>query len=318
MLKFTNNASATLAGSITSTATTVILTAGNGSLFPALGAGDYCFATLVDSSNNLEIVKITARSGDTLTVERSQDSTTARGYAAGDKCELRLVAAVFNETLQRDGSIAMTGNLAAGGNKVTGLGQGTASGEAVHAGRQVLTSSNLTGGGNLTADRTLDLSDTGVGAGSVGSSSAIPILTIDAKGRVTAKSTAALDLSPKMDKDGTVNPIIRNQAPTILLNDTDQNVTKKIHHNSDLIGFLSNDDNWLMYGNNAGQIWSRTYGWLHENFFSTVSNCGYTAKAGNISQPTISNCLYLGDGGSNVSLTGTITITANCNCACNC
>lgn len=194
MLKFTNNASATLAGSITSTATSVVLTAGNGSLFPALGAGDYCFATLVDSSNNLEIVKITARSGDTLTVVRGQDNTTARGYSAGDKCELRLVAAVFNETVQRDGSIDFTGQIT--------VPQGTAAGKAINASRQILTSSNLTGGGDLTADRTLDLSDTGVVAGSFGSASQIPVITVDAKGRITSRSTAALDLSTKVDLNG--------------------------------------------------------------------------------------------------------------------
>lgn len=194
MLKFTNNASATLAGSITASATSVVLTAGNGSLFPALGAGEFFYATLVDSSNNLEVIKVTARTTDTLTVVRAQDSTIARAYAAGDKVELRLVAAVFSEMIQRDGTVDFTGQVT--------VPQGTAAGKAINASRQILTSSNLTGGGDLTADRTLDLSDTGVGAGTVGSASQIPVLTVDAKGRVTAKSTAALDLSTKVNLDG--------------------------------------------------------------------------------------------------------------------
>ena len=95
-VKFTNNASGTIASSINSTTTTIVLTSGQGALFPSLGAGDYFYATLVDSSNNLEIVKVTARSTDTMTVVRGQDGTSGRSYTAGDRFELRPVAAAFN------------------------------------------------------------------------------------------------------------------------------------------------------------------------------------------------------------------------------
>jgi len=127
MLKFTNNASATLAGSIASTATSITLSSGNGALMPALAAGEFFFATLIDSSNNLEVIRVTARSADVLTVTRAQDGTTARAYAAGDKVELRLVAATFLELVQRDGSVVMTANLNHGGFKATGLAEPTVS-----------------------------------------------------------------------------------------------------------------------------------------------------------------------------------------------
>lgn len=91
--KFTNGASATLAGSITTTTTVITLTAGMGALFPTLAAGDYFYATLIDSSNNVEIVLVTARVTDTLTVTRAQDGTSARAFLGGDKFELRLTAA---------------------------------------------------------------------------------------------------------------------------------------------------------------------------------------------------------------------------------
>lgn len=92
-IKFANNASAPLASAISSTSTAIILTAGRGAAFPTLGATDYFYATLVNSSNLLEIIKVTARTGDTLTVVRGQDGTAARAYSAGDKLELRITAA---------------------------------------------------------------------------------------------------------------------------------------------------------------------------------------------------------------------------------
>lgn len=92
-IKFTNNASATLAASITSTQTSVSLTTGQGALFPTLTAPDYFYVTFSDSANNLEIAKVTARTGDTLTVSRGQDGTVGQTFSAGDKCELRFTAA---------------------------------------------------------------------------------------------------------------------------------------------------------------------------------------------------------------------------------
>jgi len=95
-VKFSNNASATLAASINTTVTTIVVSTGQGSLFPSLGASDFFYATLVDASNNIEIVKVTARVSDTLTVVRGQDGTAGRSYTAGDRIELRPVAAALN------------------------------------------------------------------------------------------------------------------------------------------------------------------------------------------------------------------------------
>lgn len=109
-IKFTNNASATLAASITSTQTSVSVTSGQGALFPTLSAGDYFYVTFSDSANNLEIAKCTARSSDTLTVIRGQDGTTGRAFSAGDKCELRFTAAGIEDL----GTGVNTTNLQAG------------------------------------------------------------------------------------------------------------------------------------------------------------------------------------------------------------
>jgi hypothetical protein len=97
---FSNNASGSLASSITSAGTTITLTTGAGAQFPAISGGNFFYATLTDSSNNLEIVKVTARSSDVFTVVRGQEGTTARAYAAADKLELRVTAAVLNTFAQ--------------------------------------------------------------------------------------------------------------------------------------------------------------------------------------------------------------------------
>jgi hypothetical protein len=94
-IKVSNNAFATLAAGITNSATSITLTTGQGARFPTLGAGDYFYATLIDISNNLEIVKCTARSTDVLTVVRAQESTTARAYSTGDRIEIRITAQTF-------------------------------------------------------------------------------------------------------------------------------------------------------------------------------------------------------------------------------
>lgn len=107
---FKNSATATLAGSITSTATSIAVAGGFGSLFPSLSGSQFFYATLVNSSNQVEVVKVTARSGDVMTVVRGQDGTTARAYSSGDKFELRVVAAVLENFAQLDGANTFSGS----------------------------------------------------------------------------------------------------------------------------------------------------------------------------------------------------------------
>lgn len=106
---FSNTASAELASSISTSATAITVSAGQGAMFPTVPSGSFFYATFTDSSNNLEIVKVTARNTDTLTVVRAQEDTTARTYSAGDKVELRLTAAGMNNFVQLDGAQTITG-----------------------------------------------------------------------------------------------------------------------------------------------------------------------------------------------------------------
>ena len=78
---FKNNAKTTLASSLSNSATSA--TVNDGSVFPSLSAGEFFLVTFDDGTNN-EICKCTARSGNTLTIVRAQESTTARAFSSGD------------------------------------------------------------------------------------------------------------------------------------------------------------------------------------------------------------------------------------------
>lgn len=110
-VKFSNNAAGTLNSGISGADTSLTLASGQGALFPSLGAGEFFFATLISGSGELEIIRVTGRSGDVLTIQRGQHGTTARAYNAGDKIELRVIAGAFGEFIQRDGSVVMTNTL---------------------------------------------------------------------------------------------------------------------------------------------------------------------------------------------------------------
>ena len=105
---FKNNATSTLASGISDSDTTINLTSGQGARFPTITGSDYFYGTLIDSSNNLEIVKVTARSTDSLTVVRAQDLTSARAYLAADKFELRPTAALFETLSQKTATETIT------------------------------------------------------------------------------------------------------------------------------------------------------------------------------------------------------------------
>ena len=91
-LKLANNAISYLASGIAAGDTSIALKAGDGSKFPTLAAGDYHPATISKADGTFEIVKVTARTSDTLTVTRAQEGTTAMAFAANCLIELRLTA----------------------------------------------------------------------------------------------------------------------------------------------------------------------------------------------------------------------------------
>lgn len=107
-IKFSNNAASVLSAPVAAGDTTFALPVGQGGVFPSLGAGDYFYLT-VGAPGSFEIVKVTARVGDTLTVTRAQEGTTALNFSAGTPARLLITAAGLGELTPQDVSISSLG-----------------------------------------------------------------------------------------------------------------------------------------------------------------------------------------------------------------
>lgn len=82
-----NNAQTVLAAGISSTATSLTVNAGTGTLFPPPVAGTSFFKlTIIDAATGslTEIVHVTARAGDVFTIQRGQEGTVPRAWSAND------------------------------------------------------------------------------------------------------------------------------------------------------------------------------------------------------------------------------------------
>lgn len=112
--RFTNNATTTLGSAISPTDTTIVVASGTGTLFPVLAAGHYFMATLSASSTGLpnEIVKVTARVGDTMTVVRGQENTTAASWSIGNRFSNFVTAGFLNVMTDSAAVQTQSGNYA--------------------------------------------------------------------------------------------------------------------------------------------------------------------------------------------------------------
>ena len=116
MQLFANNAYGSLASGISDAATSFVLATGQGARFPNPTNGDYFLITLVaidggGAESAWEIVQVTARSTDTLTVVRAQEGTTGATWPAGTRIELRLTAGA-TESKANLGTAAYTASTA--------------------------------------------------------------------------------------------------------------------------------------------------------------------------------------------------------------
>jgi len=111
-IEFSNNASGTNSVQVEIVDGTITLQTNEGLLFPSVttASGNFFYATLEDTSGNIEIVKCTNNVGDVFTVTRAQENTSAQLFIVGSKVEQRTTAATFDEFIQRTGG-TMTGTL---------------------------------------------------------------------------------------------------------------------------------------------------------------------------------------------------------------
>ena len=199
---FTNNATTTLGSSLLVGATSLTVSSGTGALFPTTTSG-YFYVSLVNSSNQIEFVKVTARSSDTFTIVRAQNGSTARAYSAGDKVELRLIAAALENFVQLDGAQTITGAKTfsgaitlSGGGALSGTytgsptlsGNPTFSGDPTFSGTPVFSDSISLTGGSLNTTNFKIMQESGNLVVKYGTT---VILSISSTGDVTALADVA-------------------------------------------------------------------------------------------------------------------------------
>lgn len=108
---YTNNATALLSAGILAGDTSI--TVSDGTAFPAPTGTDYFYLT-IQSASHTEIVKVTARTGNNLTVVRAQQGTTAAAFDIATGCSLRVTAGGFADlydtiALKQDPLTGVTG-----------------------------------------------------------------------------------------------------------------------------------------------------------------------------------------------------------------
>ena len=92
-----DNAFGTIASGLTVSDTTLTFTTGHGARFPVVAAGQILYLTLLNSTNVLEVVKVTAHTSgaDTATMVRAANGTAAKTWSAGDRVEARWTSEVL-------------------------------------------------------------------------------------------------------------------------------------------------------------------------------------------------------------------------------
>lgn len=231
---FSNNAASNLSASITNTATSLSVTAGTGAEFPNPGGSDYFYATLSDATGNIEIIKVTARSTDTLTIVRGQDGTTARAWANSDKIELRLTAAGLGDlkadtlALVNNGLLTITagaGLTGSGtfyanqaGNTTISLAHSDTSSQAssTNSGATVIQSIGLDGYGHLTSLTTKTIGYADVGAPSTTGTNASGTWGISISGS-SASTTGNAATATTLQTARTINGVSFNGSANITI-----------------------------------------------------------------------------------------------------
>ena len=160
-------------------------TSGNAATATALETPRTIGGVSFDGTSNINLPGVNATGNQNTSGNAATATALASGRNFSIAGDITAAAVSFDGT----GNVALNAtiddNAVALGTKTTGNYVAT----VADSGSGNLT---VTGSGSETAAVTLDLADTGVSANSYGSTTAIPVLAIDAKGRITSASTASI------------------------------------------------------------------------------------------------------------------------------
>ena len=131
-VKFKNNAVGYLSAAISSSDSSATLTTGGGASFPSLSAGEYFYATITATSGVYEIVKVTSRSTDSISITRAQEGTTALAFPSGSIVELRITAQAITDAIA-DSSTDLQNNTFTANGTGTAVGLNIGSGKTLNA-----------------------------------------------------------------------------------------------------------------------------------------------------------------------------------------
>lgn len=87
-----NNAKSTLLLAIAPSDTVFSVAAGDGAKFPVIGSSQQFFLVTLESAGIIEICKVTSRVGDSFTVVRAQEGTSANSFPIGCLVQMRVTA----------------------------------------------------------------------------------------------------------------------------------------------------------------------------------------------------------------------------------
>ena len=195
----------------------------------------------------------TAGSGNTITVNVDHDAIT--NFVANEHIDHTGVSITAGNGLTGGGTIAATRTINIG--EGTGI---TVSADAIstndseivhdnlsgfvanehidHSTVTLTAGTGLSGGGDITANRTFNLANTSVTAGSYGSATAIPTFTVDAQGRLTAAGTASISTSFTIS-DGSSTDLV-NTSETLSFTGTANEIETAVTNNQVQIGIVTN------------------------------------------------------------------------------